>query len=421
MGEEIKWFEEMTEYLFKSYRSLFLKQLDNYEPESIKKISLLRNQYLDWDEDDNDEVVVDYSLGIYSQDQMRALKNKIDETSVTTVLEDVEDLWGPPGINDAWEDSYNYSEDFEMFQHCVVLANVAQRLLEDPEIKPFLMKKASVFLKSFGDFDEECSVPMYHGKIPEIEIRKKVVEDFVTTKENKALLLSLWNKKITEPGKSFLKKIGINVLPNYPSESDISKELFKARHILVQKEEDGKSQDVCHKAAIASLEPYLEEIEPFTGKKTKKIEEAIKEHERACNYLGLWYKNLNNYDKAEKWWRICYQILPTESGTLNLCLLYKNNKPNSPEFVKICEHITSIYDKLSSYSQMYAWEYLATAYVLNEDIEKASLTFKKLIKDNPDEDIKYYKSLASNALDILFERKEEKDEPLKNKLLSVFE
>lgn len=420
MKEEIKWFEEMTQYLFKEYKSLFLKKVVGYEKGSIKKIALLRNQYLDYDDDDNDYIVVDYSLGIYSKDQMQVLKNKIDESSNSYVLEDVKDLWGPPLLNAAWEKSYDYSTDFEMFQHCTVLASIAQKLLEDTEIKPYVMKKTSVFIKSFGDFNEECMLPMYKGTIPETKIRKKVIADFVTTDENKKLLLSLWNKEITEPGKTLFKKIGVNPLPNYPSKSDISKELFKARHILVKKEEDGESKEVRNKAAIASLEPYLEDIKPYTGKKSKKITEAIKEHESACNYLGLWYKGLKDYDHAEKWWKLCYQILPTEAGALNLCLIYKNNKPNYPEFLKICEYLTSIYNKLSSYSQMYAWEYLATAYVLNEEIEKASNTFKTLIKDNPDEEISYYKSLANKALDKLFEQKE-KDEKLKNKLLNVFE
>jgi len=136
--------------------------------------------------------------------------------------------------------------------------------------------------------------------------------------------------------------------------------------------------------------------------------------------MGSWYNGIEDYDNAEKWWKRCYQILPTEAGTLNLCLLYKDDKLNYSEFLKICEHLTSIYNKLSSYSQMYVWEYLATAYVLNGEINKACNTFKTLIKENPDEDLAYYKTLANKALDKLFDQNGT-DEKLKNKLLNVFE
>ncbi|AXO79318.1 hypothetical protein DZC78_02630 [Olleya aquimaris] len=421
MKEDMKWFEEMTQILFKEYKTLFVSKIVDYEKESIKKIALLRNQYLDYDDDDGDDfVVVDYILGIYSKAQLKVLKNKIDESAPSDVLENAKDLWGPPLINKAWENNYQYSSDFELFQHCTVLATVGQKLLTDADLKPYFMKGASVYLKCFGDFNEECTIPMYKGVIPESPIREKVIADFVTTDENKKLLLSLWNKAITEPGISFFKSIGLTPLVNYPNQSDISKELFKARKILFRVEDEGGSKEASSKAAIASLEPYLEAIIPFKGRKTKKIKEAIQEHESACNHLGSWYGRLKDYDNAEKWWRRCYQILPTQTGTLNLCLVYKNDKPNYPEFLKITEHLTSIYNKLSSYSQLYAWEYLATAYVVNGEINKACNTFTTLIKENPEEDIAYYKTQANKALDILFEQNGT-DEKLKNKLLSVFE
>ncbi|QXP58767.1 tetratricopeptide repeat protein [Olleya sp. HaHaR_3_96] len=420
MKEDIKWFEEMTQILFKEYKTLFLSKLVDYEKESIKKIALLRNQYLDYDDNDDDFVAVDYTLGIYSKAQLRVLKNKIDESAPSDVLENVKDLWGPPLINKAWENNYQYSTDFELFQHCTVLATVGQKLLTDADIKPYIMKGASVYLKCFGDFNEECALPMYKGVIPDTPIREKVIADFVTTDENKKLLLSLWNKEITKPGISFFKAIGLTPLVNYPSQSDISKELFKARKILFRVEDEGGSKEASSKAAIASLEPYLEDIIPFKGRKTKKIKEAIQEHESACYHLGSWYSRLKDYDNAEKWWRRCYQILPTQAGTLNLCLVYKNDKPNYPEFLKICEHLASICSKLPSYNQMSVWKYLATAYVLNNELEKAIQSFKTLIKDNPDEDIVYYKSLATGALDKISVLNK-KDEKLKNQLLSVFE
>ncbi|QCE42992.1 hypothetical protein [Psychroserpens sp. NJDZ02] len=262
----MKWFEEMTQYLFKEYKTLFLSKIVDYEKESIKKIALLRNQYLDYDDNGDDFVVVDYTLGIYSKEQLRVLKNKIDESASSDVLESVKDLWGPPPINKAWENNYQYSTDFELFLQCTVLAIVGQKLLEDVDIKPYLIKGASVYLKCFGDIEEECTVPMYKGIIPDTIIRKKVIADFVTTPENQKLLLSLWNKEITTPGKSLFKTIGMTPLSNYPSQSDISKALFKARRILIKKEEEGASKEACKKAAIASLEPYLEDIKPFKGR-----------------------------------------------------------------------------------------------------------------------------------------------------------
>ena len=97
----MKWFEEMTQYLFKEYKTLFLSKIVDYEKESIKKIALLRNQYLDYDDNGDDFVVVDYTLGIYSKEQLRVLKNKIDESAPSDVLENAKDLWGPPNIDNA--------------------------------------------------------------------------------------------------------------------------------------------------------------------------------------------------------------------------------------------------------------------------------------------------------------------------------
>ncbi|WP_179315255.1 tetratricopeptide repeat protein [Winogradskyella undariae] len=399
---------------------MFLSKLVDYDKASIKKIALLRNQYLDYDDDGDDFVVVDYTLGIYSKAQLKVLKNKIDESAPCDVLENAKDLWGPPMLHKAWQNNYPYSTDFNLFQHCTVLATVGQKLLTDADLKPYFIKGASVYLKCFGDFNEECTIPMYKGVIPETPIREKVIADFVTTDENKKLLLSLWNKEVTEPGISLFKAIGLKPLVNYPSQSDISKELFKARKILFRVEDEGGSKEASSKAAIASLEPYLEAIIPFKGRKTKKIKEAIQEHESACNHLGSWYGRLKDHDNAEKWWRRCYQILPTQAGTLNLCLVYKNDKPNYPEFLNICEHLASIYSKLSSYSKMYVWEYLATAYILNNDLEKAIESFKTLIKDNPNEDLAYYKSIADKALEKITVQNK-KDETLVNKLLGLFE
>lgn len=420
MSEEIKWLEEMTEYLFKRYKDFFLKKIKNhnFKSQAIQKVSFLRNQYLDfYDEDDDDEVVVEYSLGIYNQAEIDTLGDKIDEWP-STIVEDIEELWGPPPINDAWENSYDHSTDFELFQHCSVLAIVAERLLNDVYIKPYLSNEVSVYIKIFGDFNEVCELPMFRAKVPTPAVRKKVINDFVTTEENKKLIFTLWNINIKGPGKELFTSLGMTPTPNYPSDSEISKVLFKARRASLCDEDNEESKVKAYTAAIEILKPFLNTIIPYKGKKTKKMEAAFKEHERACNYLGMWYNKLKDYDNAEKWWRVGYETLPIEASALNLCLVYKNNKPNYPEYLKIAQHLVSIFDDLSSYNQMYAWEYLASAYVLNGDLDNASDTFIKMI-ESKEEKVEYYEKLAKREFNRALKEGILENES-KSKLVSLF-
>lgn len=403
MGKENIWFEEITAYLFEEYKTFFLNKTTNYEKHSVKTLLLGMEGIVVGHDIDNDtakSTSTQYSLGIYTPKQLVTLgPNKIEWP--VSILEKTENFWGPPSPDtDLWSSWYEVSEKFEQFQLCTVLASVAESLLNDHTIKPYLDKALNVIL----DIDGKYDTPMFRIDIPSKAIKEKVVSSFVSTEKNKKLFLSTWNKKTSEPGTKLLKQLGISPLPDYPSKDEIEKVLAHAKreqaiierkwrkegdkgmqeskiktpqltetgknknalkpklptptnkNILKPKmkasitakntwSEEGeiKSKRQSNEIAINILEPYLIDFPPYGGNLSNiplEIKDSLKTYERASNHLGMCFKALGDSEKAEQWWRRCYEVLPGQTGTLNLCILYRGK--NDKELKKINDHLREL-------------------------------------------------------------------------------
>lgn len=342
------WFENLTQRLFIAYKNEILRhQTENYVYLCLKYNGGKFALGLTTNPTDNYWEYISDSVWDYGEESVESLY--LNEKKNTNEVNRTE--W-PLNSNDCFE--------FERHLVSVALGITFLLLKEDNDLGKYLKNLKNVVIdandKQLTSFKE----------FPKKEVRIKAVKKFVADNQYTDIILDLWADELKAEGANFLRNLGINLNEQRYVSEDVIKNTFKKAQQLY----DGNKG----KQAIKTLLPVAERLANSAGEQDKNMVE------KCCGLLGLCFKETNNFDASEEWFKKGIAAVPWGYSILNLFALYSYKTQNYTALIHVAEKHLIHSTKNDKNFTFHFLNYMANAYMHLEMLKEGDELYRKIYK-----------------------------------------